>query len=302
VFHHDTEGVWTARLSCIKNTRDLCRSAGRSPRTVRRIPHAGLQVLNSKKRCYFRGIICERSLQKVVTHLLSELLLNRRRLRFLCCLEGYLSGLPSSTEGCQGSLASFCAASLASFCEVAPHREVILLYTEAQKHAFTVYLLFCLARSMSSVFGFRQGELERLFTTALKPNLNRCVFNVSVGRDRTFFKKKFGPKLPVQKVYEVTLCPVQKISTSHKSTFSGFMTHGRLESRVFTVSMSDPGPRKCNFYRQNAPFESGRGTGEGGRKRGIAAARTVAVARSVCPCRPRSPLQNGTFWRASVAC
>ncbi len=36
--------------------------------------------------------------------------------------------------------------------------------------------------------------------------------------------------------------------------------------------MSDLGPGKCNFYRQNAPFESARGTGEGGRKRGIAAA------------------------------
>jgi hypothetical protein len=34
--------------------------------------------------------------------------------------------------------------------------------------------------------------------------------------------------------------------------------------------MSDLGPRKCNFYRQIAPFESGRGTGEGGRKRVIA--------------------------------
>ena len=39
--------------------------------------------------------------------------------------------------------------------------------------------------------------------------------------------------------------------------------------------MSDLGPRKCNFYPQNAPFESARGTGEGGRKRGIAAAGRV---------------------------
>ena len=36
--------------------------------------------------------------------------------------------------------------------------------------------------------------------------------------------------------------------------------------------MSDLGPRKCNLYPQNAPFESVRGTGEGGRKGGIAAA------------------------------
>jgi hypothetical protein len=36
-----------------------------------------------------------------------------------------------------------------------------------------------------------------------------------------------------------------------------------------------PGPGKCNFYRQNAPFESARGTGEGGRKRDIAAAGRV---------------------------
>ena len=40
---------------------------------------------------------------------------------------------------------------------------------------------------------------------------------------------------------------------------------------LFTVSMSDLGPRKCNFYPQNAPFEPARGTGEGGRKRDIAA-------------------------------
>jgi hypothetical protein len=44
---------------------------------------------------------------------------------------------------------------------------------------------------------------------------------------------------------------------------------------VFTVSMSDPGPRKCNFYRQNTPFESARGTREGGRKRDITATRRV---------------------------
>ena len=36
-----------------------------------------------------------------------------------------------------------------------------------------------------------------------------------------------------------------------------------------------PGTRKCNFHGQNAPFESARGTGEGGRKRGIAAAGRV---------------------------
>ena len=36
--------------------------------------------------------------------------------------------------------------------------------------------------------------------------------------------------------------------------------------------MLDLGPGKCNFYRQNAAFESARGTGEGGRKQGIAAA------------------------------
>ena len=35
------------------------------------------------------------------------------------------------------------------------------------------------------------------------------------------------------------------------------------------------GPGKCNFYRQNAPFDSARGTGEGGRKRGIASAGRV---------------------------
>ncbi len=35
------------------------------------------------------------------------------------------------------------------------------------------------------------------------------------------------------------------------------------------------GPGKCNFYRQNAPFDSARGTGEGGRKGGIPAAGRV---------------------------
>ena len=39
--------------------------------------------------------------------------------------------------------------------------------------------------------------------------------------------------------------------------------------------MSDLGPTKRNFYLQNAPFESARGTGEGGRKGGIAAAERV---------------------------
>jgi hypothetical protein len=29
-----------------------------------------------------------------------------------------------------------------------------------------------------------------------------------------------GPKLPVLKVYEAMLCPLQKISTRYKSTFS----------------------------------------------------------------------------------
>jgi hypothetical protein len=80
---------------------------------------------------------------------------------------------------------------------VQSHREVILLCTEA--HALAVRLLFCLDRSMSSVFefrqgeldcgvtlrsfsmssafGFRQGALETLFTTALEPKLNSCVFN-----------------------------------------------------------------------------------------------------------------------------
>jgi len=36
--------------------------------------------------------------------------------------------------------------------------------------------------------------------------------------------------------------------------------------------MSDQGPGKYNFYRKNTVLESTRGTGEGGRKRGIAAA------------------------------
>ena len=39
--------------------------------------------------------------------------------------------------------------------------------------------------------------------------------------------------------------------------------------------MSDLGPRKCNLYPQNAPFESARGTEEGGRKRDKAAAGKV---------------------------
>jgi hypothetical protein len=39
--------------------------------------------------------------------------------------------------------------------------------------------------------------------------------------------------------------------------------------------MSDLGPTKRNFYVQNAPFEPERGTGEGGRKGGIAAAERV---------------------------
>ena len=39
--------------------------------------------------------------------------------------------------------------------------------------------------------------------------------------------------------------------------------------------MLDLGPTKRNFYLQNAPFESARGTGEGGRKGGIAAAERV---------------------------
>ena len=40
---------------------------------------------------------------------------------------------------------------------------------------------------------------------------------------------------------------------------------------LFTVSVLDLGRGKCNLYRQNAAFESARGTGEGGRKKGIAA-------------------------------
>jgi hypothetical protein len=42
----------------------------------------GLQVLSRKKRCYFRGVTCDRSLSKVVTHLLSKFLLTRQRLCF----------------------------------------------------------------------------------------------------------------------------------------------------------------------------------------------------------------------------
>ena len=44
----------------------------------------GLQVWSSKKRGYFRGVTCARSLPKVVTHLLSKFLLTRQRLCFLC--------------------------------------------------------------------------------------------------------------------------------------------------------------------------------------------------------------------------
>ena len=93
-----------------------------------------------------------------------------------------------------------------------------------------------------------------------------------------FYLKKKGPKLPVLKVYEAWLCLVQKISTRYKSTF--FLLHAARQAGIsksrkvqflWTMSMSDLGPRKCNFHRQNAPFESARGTGEGGRKRGIAA-------------------------------
>jgi len=78
------------------------------------------------------------------------------------------------------------------------------------------------------------------------------------------------------------LCPVQKISTRYKSTF--FLLHAARQAGIsksrkvqflWTMSMSDLGPRKCNFHGQNAPFESARGTGEGGRKRGIAAAGRV---------------------------
>jgi hypothetical protein len=52
-------------------------------------------------------------------------------------------------------------------------------------------------------------------------------------------------------VYETILCPEQKISTRYKST------------------------KKLHFHGQNAPFESARGTGEGGRNRDIAAAGRV---------------------------
>ncbi len=111
-----------------------------------------------------------------------------------------------------------------------------------------------------------------------------------------------------------------------------------------TVSMSDLGPRKCNFYRQNAPVcerrvnllvyslslhrhsyigfilafassihnkqqthskrsfwiskRDGRGWEEGSYSW---CGEGVAAARRSWPCRPHSPLQNGTFWRASDA-
>ena len=83
-------------------------------------------------------------------------------------------------------------------------------------------------------------------------------------------------------MYKARLCPVQKISTRYKSTFyllrdvrEAGISKSRKVQFLFTVSMSDLGPRKCNFYRQNVPFESARGKGKGGRKRGIAAAGRV---------------------------
>ena len=77
--------------------------------------------------------------------------------------------------------------------------------------------------------------------------LNRCVFNHSPGHDCIFIKKKEGPKLPVLKVYESRLCPVQKIITRYKST----------------------------FFRFHDARQVGISKGEGGRKRGIAAAGRV---------------------------
>ena len=67
-------------------------------------------------------------------------------------------------------------------------------------------------------------------------------------------KKKKEPKLPVQKVYEVRLCLVQKISTWYKSTF--FLFHDtrqvwNLEKPKGAVSVYrvnvGPGTKKMQF-------------------------------------------------------
>ena len=52
------------------------------------------------------------------------------------------------------------------------------------------------------------------------------------GHDCIFILKKKEPKLPVLKVYESSLRPVQKISTGYKSTFRRF-----------------PGPRRDGFSK-----------------------------------------------------
>jgi hypothetical protein len=84
--------------------------------------------------------------------------------------------------------------------------------------------------------------------------LNRCVFNHSSGHDRFFIQKKMGPKLPVQKVYEAMLCPVQKFSTRYKSTFSllhaarqAGISKSRKVQFLWTMSMSDLGPENAIF-------------------------------------------------------
>jgi hypothetical protein len=206
-----------------------------------------------------------RSLQKVVTHLLSELLLTRRRMCFLWYSKATLAAFQASQKDSKGP----CHPSVLHpwHPSVKSYREVILLCTEGQRHVLTLFLLFCLTRSMSSAFGIR-----------------------------------LGPKLPVQKVYEARVCPVQKISTSHKSTFSRLhdARHPGI-SCVYRVNVG-PGTKKMQFLpTKHTLWISKRDERGWEEARHNCHEEGVAAARSVWPCRPRSPLQNGTFWRASVA-
>ena len=137
-------------------------------------------------------------------------------------------------------------------------------------------------------------------------NSSNTLFNICYSIE-FYLKKKGG----VQKKKDPTgtnrrLCPVQKLVPFTKVLFSAeCSTAGwNLEKPKGAVSVNrvdvGPGTKKMQSLPTKRTFWISKRDGRGWEEaRQSCRWEGVAGAGMVWPCRSRSPLQNGTFWRAS---
>ena len=115
--------------------------------------------------------------------------------------------------------------------------------------------------------------------------------------------------------YEIRNCSKSSSRPSKSSFFKLLAKFGRFSQKLFVPLVQKFGQKVQNWGKKTKkktimslfrkavflfPHERGAGVEGDGWKYGCGG-EGVGGARRVWPCRPRSPLQNGTFWKESDA-